>query len=149
MEDNLKTNENDEIKEKKDNNEIKAENINENEDNINDEECNNLLIDKDKDKNENENIINTKNEEVILTNNNKENIEVKNEQQVNNNIKNENTIISDYLITIQYTKYFNIPYFIFGNMLNFYCPCHEFKSKVVNLSQIPTPPFGICISECK
>ena len=55
MEDNLKTNENDEIKEKKGNNEIKTEDINENEDNINDEECNNLLIDKDK--NENENII--------------------------------------------------------------------------------------------
>ena len=147
MEDNLKTNENDEIKQKKDNNEIEKEDINENKDNINDEESNNLLIKKDK--NVNENIINTKNEEIILTNNNKENIEVKNEQQVINNIKNENTIIGDYLITIQYTKYFKIPYFIFGNTVNFYCPFHGFKSKIINLSQIPTPPFGICISECK
>ena len=159
MEDNLRANETDEIKDKKDNDEIKNEdineikvninenkdNINENKDNINDEEDNNLLNEKDK----NENIINAKNEEVILTKNNKENIDIKNEQQVNNNIKNENIIIGDYLITIQYTKYFKIPYFIFGNMVNFYCPCYKFKSKTINLSQIPTPPFGINIPECK
>ena len=66
-----------------------------------------------------------------------------------NNIENEKNIIEDYLITIQYTKYFNIPYFIFGNMLNFYCPCYKFKTKIINLSKIPNPPFGIIIPECK
>ena len=96
-----------------------------------------------------QNIINDKNEEIILTNNNKENIDVKIEPQVNNNTNNENMIIGDYLITIQYTKFFSIPYFIFGNMINFYCPCHKFKSKIINLSNMPTPPFGIITSECK
>lgn len=147
MEDNSKANKDDEIKEEKENNEIKNEEINENKENINDEECNNLL--NEKDKNENENIINDKNEEIILTNNNKENIDVKIEPQVNNNTNNENMIIGDYLITIQYTKFFSIPYFIFGNMINFYCPCHKFKSKIINLSNMPTPPFGIITSECK
>ena len=154
MEDNLMENKDDEIKEIKDNDEVKKEEDikeNENKDNIKDEECNNLLTEKDKNENENEEeFIKVKNEEVILTNNNnKENIEVKNEQQINNNTKNENGIIQDYLITIQYTKYFHIPYFIFGNMVNFYCPCYKFNSKIINLSQIPTPPFGINISECK
>lgn len=150
MEDNLIVNKDDEIKEIKDNDEIKKEeDIKESEDNIKDEECNNLLTEKDKNENEEE-IIKVKNEEVILTNNNiKENIDVKNEQQINNNITNENAIIQDYLITIQYTKCFHIPYFIFGNMVNFYCPCYKFNSKIINLSQIPTPPFGINISECK
>ena len=142
-------NKSDEIKEIKDNNEIqKEEDIKENIDNIKDEECNNLLTEKDKNENEEE-FIKAKNEEVILTNNNKENIDVKNEQQINNNTTNENAIIQDYLITIQYTKYFHIPYFIFGSMVNFYYPCYKFKSKIINLSQIPTPPFGINISECK
>ena len=149
MEDNLMENKDDEIKEIKDNDEAKKEeDIKENKDNIKDEECNNLLTEKDKNENEEE-FIKVKSEEVILTNNNKENIEVKNEKQINNNTKNENGIIQDYLITIQYTKYFHIPYFIFGNMVNFYCPCYKFNSKIINLSQIPTPPFGINISECK
>jgi len=151
MEENLMENKDDEIKEIKDNDEIKKEeDIKENKDNLKDEdeECNNLLTEKDKNENEEE-FIKVKNEEVILTNNNKENIDVKNEQQINNNTQNENAIIQDYLITIQYTKYFHIPYFIFGNMVNFYCPCYKFNSKIINLSQIPTPPFGINISECK
>jgi len=151
MEENLMENKDDEIKEIKDNDEIKKEeDIKENKDNLKDEdeECNNLLTEKDKNDNEEE-FIKVKNEEVILTNNNKENIEVKNNQQINNNTQNENAIIQDYLITIQYTKYFHIPYFIFGNMVNFYCPCYKFNSKIINLSQIPTPPFGINISECK
>lgn len=151
MEENLMENKDDEIKEIKDNDEIKKEeDIKENKDNLKDEdeECNNLLTEKDKNENEEE-FIKVKNEKVILTNNNKENIDVKNEQQINNNTQNENAIIQDYLITIQYTKYFHIPYFIFGNMVNFYCPCYKFNSKIINLSQIPTPPFGINISECK
>ena len=151
MEENLMENKDDEIKEIKDNDEIKKEeDIKENKDNLKDEdeECNNLLTEKDKNDNEEE-FIKVKNEEVVLTNNNKENIEVKNNQQINNNTQNENAIIQDYLITIQYTKYFHIPYFIFGNMVNFYCPCYKFNSKIINLSQIPTPPFGINISECK
>ena len=68
-----------------------------------------------------------------------------------NNIEsNENDlIIGDYIITIQYSKLFHIPYFKFGNMLNFYCPCYKFKSPEINLSQMPTPPFGIVTNQCK
>ena len=69
---------------------------------------------------------------------------------INNNIENNNNlVIGDYLITIQYTKMFHIPYFIFGNIFNFYCPCKKFKSPVINLSQIPTPPFGVVLTDCK
>jgi hypothetical protein len=67
----------------------------------------------------------------------------------NKKIKDENLIVGDYLITIQYTKYLHIPYFIFGNILNFYCPCYKFKSNQIYLSQMPTPPFGIVITQCK
>ena len=68
-----------------------------------------------------------------------------------NNIENNENdlIIGDYIITIQYTKLFHIPYFKFGNMLNFYCPCYKFKSPEINLSQMPTPPFGIVTNQCK
>ena len=64
-------------------------------------------------------------------------------------IKDENIIVGDYLITIQYIKYLHLPYFIFGNILNFYYPCYKFKSNQIYLSQIPTPPFGIVITQCK
>ena len=76
-----------------------------------------------------------------------------NNNQINNikNIENNNNnlVIGDYLITIQYTKIFHIPYFIFGNIFNFYCPCKKFNSQVINLSQMPTPPFGIVVNDCK
>ena len=81
-----------------------------------------------------------------------DNVQNWNNEQINNiNIKNNNNnlVIGDYIITIQYTKLFHIPYFIFGNIFNFYCPCKKFKSEKINLSQIPTPPFGIVITDCK
>ena len=43
----------------------------------------------------------------------------------------------DYLITIQYTKYFNIPYFIFSKIIHLYFPCTKFQMGQINLSQIP------------
>ena len=107
-------------------------------------------------------------EEILHLLNNKDNneglnnIEYKNDNnyqikefilKVNNEktIKDENLKkrIEDYIITIQYTKLFRFPYFIFGNIINLYFPCHKFKSKKVNLSQMPTPPFTIIIKKCK
>ena len=124
------------------------------------EESKQLLIEKDK--NEDINIINKdinneqKKESLI---NNKEIIEIKSDNDnhdIPKNIKNEqnlennpNLMITDYLITIQYSKVFHIPYFIFGNMLNFYFPFHKFEKKVINLSQMPTPTFAIVITQYK
>lgn len=109
----------------------------------------------DKNKNEEINIIKTKEdnnkENKVSLINTDQNFENQNQQLINNNNQNQqkNLIIGDYIITIQYTKLFHIPYFIFGNMFNFFCPCHKFKSEKINLSQMPTPPFAIVITQCK
>jgi len=121
----------------------------------NEEDEKNQLLNE-KDKNEELNIINKdKNEnikETLINNNDK--IEINNnniDNNINNNIenKNKNLMITDYLITIQYSKIFHIPYFFFGNMINFFPPCHKFEKKKINLSQMPTPPFAIVITQCK
>ena len=123
------------------------ENKNEGSDEIKNEEDNKKLLIEEDNKNINiknsDNYINKQNTETLLS---KDNI-----INTNNNIENENknVIISDYIISIQYSKILHIPYFIFGNMLFFFCPCYKFKSEIINLSQMPTPPFGIVISECK
>ena len=120
------------------------------------DEINNLLPE-----NDNTNIIQINiNKNNNFEPNKERNIKTKNSMNnINNNtfinieenkkIKDENLIVGDYLITIQYTKYLHIPYFIFGNILNFYCPCYKFKSNQIYLSQMPTPPFGIVITQCK
>ncbi len=114
-------------------------------------------------KNEEENIkllIEEKKDNDIISSENKNNViiteninEQNNEQKVinNNNLvkQNNNLMITDYLITIQYTKLFKIPYFIFGNIINIYFPCHKFNSGTINLSQMPTPPFCIVKNDCK
>ena len=107
--------------------------------------------------NENKDNINGQKKEPLINNN--ENIEIKYDNDNHDNLKNinndnnlennQNLIITDYIITIQYSKILHIPYFIFGNMLNFYFPCHKFETKVINLSQMPTPPFAIVITDCK
>ena len=91
------------------------------------------------------------NKETLNSNNN--NININSNSIINpekkDEIKNENLMVGDYLITILYTKYLHIPYFIFGNIFNFYFPCKKFKSNQIYLSQMPTPPFGIVMTECK
>ena len=109
---------------------------------INQEENINLI--NNKDNNEGLNKIEFKNDnnyqvkEFILN--------VNNEKIIKENYKKR---IEDYIITIQYTKLFRIPYFIFGNIINLYFPCYKFKSKEIYLSQMPTPPFTININKCK
>ena len=108
--------------------------------------------------NKNEDNKEIKNEEenvglLIEIEENKNN-EQNNEQNVNNNNndlvkQNNNVMIKDYLITIQYTKLFKIPYFIFDNIINIYFPCCKFNSETVKLSQMPTPPFCIIKNICK
>ena len=120
------------------------------------EKNNNIIVEKDiKDSNNNNNSNNLGDKEhnniqepFLNANVNLNNGEINN---INNNIdkKNNNAIIGDYLVTIQYTKILHIPYFVFGNICNFYCPCKKFKSKAINLSQMPTPPFGIVVNDCK
>ena len=103
------------------------------------------------------------------TNNNKEiiiNEEKKTTEIIttNNNISTENNVINnadiimdlngknrtiDHLITIQYSKIFRFPYFIFGGMLHFYCPRKKFASNPIKLSEMPTPPFAVVRTECK
>ena len=92
-----------------------------------------------------------KKERIIETKNSMNNININTfiNSEENKKIKDENSIVGDYLITIQYTIYLHIPYFIFGNILNFYYPCYKFKSNQIYLSQMPTPPFGIVITQCK
>lgn len=111
---------------------------------------------KNKQLSENNGVIdNEKDEEENLLNNNKDIINSKEKEEIINNInnkvedKNPNLIIGDYLITIKKSKLLHIPYFTFGNVLNFYFFCQNFKSDKIKLSQMPTPPFGIIIEECK
>ena len=130
-----------EIINSKDNNEEKEEENNK-QDNMNDIVLNSkidyeeTLLNKDKE----DNVPEKKNEEKIILNNN---------IYVNEEYQNKNTMITDYIIKIQYSKFLRIPYFIFGNVLHFYCPCSKFKSERINLSKMPTPPFAITINGCK
>ena len=111
-------------------------------DNMNDIILNNkkeyeeALLNKDKEDNVPENI----NEEKIVLNNN---------VYMNEEFQNKNTMITDYIIKMQYSKFLHIPYFIFGNVLHLYCPCSKFNSERINLSKMPTPPFAITITGCK
>ena len=151
MEQNDKTKEIEEIKEEGKN--VLKENEEEENENLlldkeKNEETNNMQFNKDKD-----------NQKSLININNIDIKNGKNEFSQNNNIDNDiinkkdnkynNVVIGDYIITIKYTKYFHIPFFIFGNILNFYCPCFKFKSQRINLSQMPTPPFAITINESK
>ena len=82
------------------------------------------------------------------------------QQNINTNIKGEiNTYkdnqnkeyipskLIDYLITIKYSKFFHIPYFVFRNLFIFYFPCTSFPSNPMKLSEMPTPPFVVIRSE--
>lgn len=123
---------------------------NEGSDEVKNEEDKKKLLKEEENKNINN--INIKDSEIYINNKNTETLLKKDDINTNNNIENkenENLIIGDYLMTIQYSKILHIPYFIFGNMLFFFCPCYKFKSEIINLSQMPTPPFGIVITECK
>ena len=148
-----------------DNNQIIIDNKKEEEEECkNEEKDNKLLLENNKNDNKNNNINDNINENINDNINDIEEKEFKikepflndnvknwNNEQINN-IKienNNNVVIGDYIITIQYTKLFHIPYFIFGNIFNFYCPCKKFNSEKINLSQIPTPPFGIVLTDCK
>jgi hypothetical protein len=111
------------------------------------DEDNNLLPknnDRDNDEQKEEN-----NKEALNSNNNNINTNSLINPEEKNEIKDENLMVGDYLITILYTKYLHIPYFIFGNIFNFYFPCKKFKSNQIYLSQMPTPPFGIVMTQCK
>ena len=111
------------------------------------DEDNNLLPknnDRDNDEQKEEN-----NKETLNSNNNNINTNSLINPEEKNEIKDENLMVGDYLITILYTKYLHIPYFIFGNIFNFYFPCKKFKSNQIYLSKMPTPPFGIVMTQCK
>ena len=121
------------------------------------EENNNLLSEKENDEGTNNfknNIDNNQKEikESLLKNNpDNNNIDkIINEESIKKSKENSNeTVVTDYLITIQYTKYFKIPYFIFSKIIHFYFPCTKFQPGQINLSQIQTPPFAIVTEGCK
>ena len=126
-------------------NEIKIGLKNENNDNDNNN-LNNNLKDNIENNIKDDNIDDDKKALINKDNDNNEN-RIKKDNNIENN--ENNLIIGDYIIIIQYTKLLHIPYFKFGNMINFYCPYYKFKSKEINLSQMPTPPFGIVATQCK
>ena len=111
------------------------------------DEDNNLLTKNDYKNNDEQKGENNK--EALSPNNNNINTNSIINPEEKNEIKDENLMVGDYLITILYTKYLHIPYFIFGNIFNFYFPCKKFKSNQIYLSQMPTPPFGIVMTQCK
>lgn len=125
-----------------DNNEEKTKKM------IEEEEIINLLKGKENTTEKNLEEINQQNKESPLINI-EDSHKTNKDEIINDNNENKYKIIGDYIITIQYTKTFKIPYFIFGNIVNFYCPFHKFEAEQVNLSQISTPPFTITLSECK
>lgn len=111
-------------------------NENVNEDKENKENVNKELLQTEKIDTDDKNIVIT-NQEIINTN-------------TNQNQENENqTLIYDYIITIQYSKLLCIPYFYFRNIIYFYFPCQSFLSNKIKLSELPTPPFAVIRSECK
>ena len=130
-----------EIIKNKDNTENKEEEINK-QDNMNDIALNSK-------KEYEEALLNKDKEDNIPENSNEEKINLNNNVYVNEEYQNKNTMITDYIIKIQYSKFLHIPYFIFGNVLHLYCPCYKFKSEKINLSKMPTPPFAITINGCK
>ena len=130
-----------EIINSKDNTENKEEEINK-QDNMNDIALNSK-------KEYEEALLNKDKEDNIPENSNEEKINLNNNVYVNEEYQNKNTMITDYIIKIQYSKFLHIPYFIFGNVLHLYCPCYKFKSEKINLSKMPTPPFAITINGCK
>ena len=121
-----------------------------NNDIINNELDGKLIDNKEEEKiNENEqnnDIINT-NINIITQNNNNENIDTNNNIAFYQEINGINKIV-DHLITIKYGKFFNFPYFIYGNIFHFFCPCKKFSSNKIKLSEMPTPPFAIVREEC-
>ena len=130
--------------------EVKDE-INDKIDFHNEEENENLI-----DKKENDEIINEiklKDElkESLLNNNDESNTKDIKEEIIKNDDNNENgnKIITDYIITIQYTKLLKIPYFIFADIIHFYFPCQKFNLNEIKLSEISTPPFAVITKECK
>lgn len=132
------------------------ENNNEITKNREEEENNNLLSEKENDEGTNnfKTNIDTNQKEIkesLLKNNpDNNNDKIINEESIKKSKENSNeTVITDYLITIQYTKYFKIPYFIFSKIIHFYFPCTKFQSGQINLSQIQTPPFAIVTEGCK
>lgn len=130
-----------EIINSKDNTENKEEEINK-QDNMNDIALNSK-------KEYEEALLNKDKEDNIPENSNEKKINLNNNVYVNEEYQNKNTMITDYIIKIQYSKFLHIPYFIFGNVLHLYCPCYKFKSEKINLSKMPTPPFAITINGCK
>lgn len=111
-------------------------NENVNEDKENKENVNKELLQTEKIDTDDKNIVIT-NQEIINTN-------------TNQNQENENqTLIYDYIITIQYSKFLCIPYFYFRNIIYFYFPCQSFLSNKIKLSELSTPPFAVIRSECK
>lgn len=128
-------------------NNLEVNNIKTNNNIINEEENINLL--NDNENNESINAIKIKDDNInpgikesLLKN------KIDEIPKINNN-ENEKKIICDYVMTIQYTKFMKIPYFIFGNIINIYFPGYKFESQQINLSQIPTPPFTITKNGCK
>lgn len=117
------------------------------------------LINQNSNSNENQN--ENKNENKEQNNDIKNNNDVQQENiNINTNIKTEtNTYIdnqnkeyipsklTDYLITINYSKFLHIPFFIFRNLFIFYFPCQSFPSNPMKLSEMPTPPFVVIRSE--
>jgi len=130
-----------EIINSKDNTENKKEEINK-QDNMNDIVLNSK-------KEYEETLLNKDKKDNIPENSNEKKINLNNNVYVNEEYQNKNTMITDYIIKIQYSKFLHIPYFIFGNVLHLYCPCYKFKSEKINLSKMPTPPFAITINGCK
>ena len=49
---------------------------------------------------------------------------------------------SDYYISIEHTRFLNIPYFLFGFTYNFYFPYTKLPNKI-KLSEIPNPPYTL------
>ena len=129
--------------------EINNENIDNN--NLNEEQKENLIEKKENDEKLNEIKAKEEDKEPLLNNKDNNNKDIKEEIIIRNEInnENENKIITDYIITIQYTKFLKIPYFIFADIIHFYFPYQKFNLKEIKLSEISTPPFAVVTKECK
>ena len=149
---NKETNNINEEEEEKENLIEKKEKVEKINNNVNEEEKDNLIYQKENTENLNDININFKEKiQAPFLNNNEDNTKIIKEEiiRTNNNYENENKIITDYIITIQYTKILKIPYFIFADIIHFYFPYYKFKSIEMKLSEISTPPFALITKECK
>ena len=149
---NKETNNINEEEEEKENLIEKKEKVEKINNNVNEEEKDNLIYQKENTENLNDININFKEKiQAPFLNNNEDNTKIIKEEiiRTNNNYENENKIITDYIITIQYTKILKIPYFIFADIIHFYFPYYKFKSIEIKLSEISTPPFALITKECK